>query len=651
MEYSKNQLQPIIKNFGIDVENDTNFKEIIGLFPGQTPYHIWALNLFYNKIASIEIIRAIRMFSIKYKTMINKFELQNIVRYKTKEQIKQLLLEMTGAKAINDVKNCIERFNTAQRGLLKDYMFGKGNTDITPLEASKDEFLKKASLFRKFDNLHIVNRNNVISLLSACYDINSIIKGMKEALKTSYSWNREDLLDFIKRDKRCKDVKVVYDNNGIVVLEIPTFEASRALCYTRTQWCLTREESHFNNYANSSRRSKQYFYFDFNKDERSEVAHVGFTIEGTKIIYAHSTSNANLVTNGVEASINGKSGIMKIEDILDAAHVGMEYFYHLNGLTNYNWNFDSARKFAKEQREMKVVYENKHNGIIIVKASSPSAFNLLCSNTLINYNNLFNDSVEVYCVLDTTKDINNANCMVTVVLTKDMFGSCTILKILNAYEQNMEQKEFFDTFNLTMEDICDIKALKKEIMLHKYIYEKNETEAVNLLNDNDFDVNYKFNEMSPIFVASNNKMYKTIFALLNHPRFDFNTRDAIDEPLLQRFIYDYRRFTMVGGEQTDFANIIKSLINNPNYDCNTVNCNLDSPLMVAAENNITNWIVKLLLAKDGINVNLVNDVNRTALGNAMFFKNEEAVKMLADAHINMTEEDTSLAANYATIVH
>ena len=644
MNYSKKQLQPLITKYNIDVEHDENFRTIIELFDNQTPYQIWAIKLLYEKTASMPLIIAVKKFSLKYQTMISRLQLHNIVSYNDSEKFSQLIHEMAGVKVLVDVKSIIEKFNTSQRTMLREHIFGSATAECTPLQASSDEFRNKCDFLLKFGELPLTTQHNAIKVLSAVSDVRNLVDSIQDSLQNTYKWCKSDLMRFIREDKRCRDVTVVYDKDDIVILEIPTFEAGKALAFTRTQWCLTREESTFRNYANCSSTSKQYFYFDFSKNEISNVAHIGLTIDGEQILYAHDTNNESIVDKKINATVLGKSGMMNIKDILAAANIKMNVFIKLRGLKNFTWNLTDIRKYIKNSANLEEIY--CENNRVIVRIKNHDGFVRLMGHTLIKAEPYFRDTNNVvYGIIDTNVESDDDLCMVALICSKDMFGLLSFNSGVDAYNHSINPSQYLANVKIGVDKILNLKGIQPELLLHKYLCEKDEHSAIELIRNNPkLNVNHCFNDMAPIFVASNNGMWRVITEMFNHPKFNFGIKNAIDEPLLQTLIYDYRRMCVYNGQYIkEFETIIKSLIDNKNYDCNTVNGNLDSPIMVAAESSYTTWIVSYLLDKRDIKLSLVNDVNRTAIGNAMYFGNTEAFNILKNKGIALTDYDKTIS--------
>lgn len=647
-QYSKRQLEPIIKKYGINPTCDEVFNTIIELFDGQTPYHIWAIKSVYGNITTLDNIKRLKVFSDENQTLISKLSKQNLISYNTKEDFKQLNDEIDGILKIALVKRNIEHFNTTQRNMLKNAILMNAGNEVTPLYASRSsKFNKFFNLFKKFETLNDSRRHKLIVSASAVNDdFSFLINMIKDSLNSSYDWNKEDLLGFIKRNDLCKGVKVVHDNGNILVLEIPNFNASRTICGNgRTTWCLTREESYFNQYAGKS-DCRQYFYFDFSKPERDELAHVGFTVNATKgITYAHSTNNNSLIGSGIR--YNGD--VLNIDKVLGNAHISKRVFIHLNELKNYKWDFNNIMEFiAKNGAELPICV-NK-NGFIVVKALSKNAYSKLCGHTLNDVSSIFNSS-DIYIIINTNIDVNDDTSIVSACFAKDKYGILSLNRVVDAYNVDITKNSYFDKIDIPVSSFVNREDIKPEILLHKLIEEGNENEVLKLLSDTkgEFDVNYEFNENCPIFSVIERKMMKAFAELVNHKNFDSSKCNEFGEPLLQALMYVYRCEVIESGkENKEIRSMIESILNSTSYNFNSLGLNLDSPIMVAVERPCTNWILDILIQKEDVEMNFVNDFNWTALGNAMRCGNEYAIKkLLTRSDIKITDSDREVARKHS----
>ena len=118
--------------------------------------------------------------------------------------------------------------------------------------------------------------------------------------------------------------------------------------------------------------------------------------------------------------------------------------------------------------------------------------------------------------------------------------------------------------------------------------------------------------------------------------------DGFGETLLTSLLYIYHGTD--NSERENIGKIIESVINNYNIDINAQNINYDTAVNIASEFEEELWILKILLAKDDVNINVVNDRDRTALTNAINRNNIEAIKLIIQrTDVNIRDIDFSLA--------
>jgi hypothetical protein len=71
-----------------------------------------------------------------------------------------------------------------------------------------------------------------------------------------------------------KNIKPVYDEDNVLVFQVKTYADSKDL--GSVSWCIVRNESYFDSYTIDNQ--KQYFLYDFNKNERENTSMIGFTL-------------------------------------------------------------------------------------------------------------------------------------------------------------------------------------------------------------------------------------------------------------------------------------------------------------------------------------------------------------------------------------
>lgn len=634
--YAKKRLEPIIKKFNIDVENDKVFKAIITLFNGQTDYQMWALKAVFSHVAPLEAITQIKEWAEANPTEICHLSLQNIVSYKTKENFVTLNKEMASLDAMHVVKNFINKFNTEQRRIIKETVLDPIGNAYSAL--SNSQFKSFFKLAKGFETLPQHRQQKFISLMSAVTSFPSIIKHLNDALEESYEWNREDMLSYAQRN--CPDTEVVYDNNNVVILRIPSFESSTKLCGSgRTAWCLTRDKSLFHRYTAENDHAQQFFLFDFNKRENHDLAHVGFSVNPKRgINYAHSTRNNNLMNR---VPVDGRE--WNINEVLKSHNISKEVYIRLKKLVNYKWDKED---FLVKMESMGVKVTELSDGRIIVPFESNSVKQFVLQHTLsadVNENNS-----RAFAVLDFSKTVNNEKSILILFFTKDKYESLSFSKLYDPYCVATTQPNVLGENNLTSDMFVKTNIVDPNILLHKLIDERNIEAAIKLLAENEkVDPNYVFYASMPAIKAITNGDNKLFDALINHPKFDITLTEGFGEPYSHFLILTME--TKLGDRTANLQSWIDmcmSILENPKYDINCLNINDDTTLHCACEQPEFIQIVKYLVNRADVDVNKVNDWGFRPIDVALDLEkvNIEAVKsLLIREDLIITDETNALA--------
>lgn len=643
VNYSKKQLNPLISKYSIDVVNNEVFHKIILMFNEQPNYQVWAIKCVFGGVCPIEVISQIKDWADKNQNEIKNLIKGNIVLYKSQSDIKNLLAEMDGLNMIANTRNTINRFNTNQREMLKNVVF----KNITNgLEAkSSSNFNNHAKLFKNIELLPKHRKEHLINTSSAITNSKFLLEHIKSALLASYDWEKEDMLSFMARN--ASDCSVVFDQGDVVILRVPSFESSKALCgNSRTGWCLTREKGYFNRYVVDPGDAKQYFLFDFSKREDDDLAHIGFTVrQNGGITNAHSTNNNNMLGSGI--NYNGSS--VNIYDALKYCKVPNKVFMTLKELTNYNWNMESFLKFADRMSETIAICFSENNRIV-VHPLNQTALNCLFGHTLINKcdYNVTNDK-KLYVVLDFNLEVNDDNSLVVMEYCKDKYGFESLKRMVNVYNSSLKSSDYLNSVGIQENSFLNREHINPKVLLHKLIDEMKEDDAVALIakEGDEFDVNYEFSMSIPIFKAIEMKQFKVFKSIINHKMFNRETCDEFGESILMSLMFSYICDSSSTDDRKNIKKMIDIILDSKTFDFNVQDINLDTALHTACLKNDLNWVVARLVSNEDVNVNIINDWNCSPLGTAICSKNIEAIKMLVQRKdLIVRAEDFELANEY-----
>lgn len=640
--YSKKQIQPLIDKFKINVETNDAFKDIIVMFNEQTNYQVWAIKAVFGNGILLRNINIIKNWIDENQTDIQHLIKGNIVSYKTVNDFDLLLKEIDGQQKIKLIKSMINRFNTDQRVILNHEIIDSIKDFAQASASSKITFW-----FQVFKGVLTLPKDRIeklISTSSALRDIASLSKHIENALKATYTWNKEDMLGFFERN--CQHSKIVYDNGNIVVVEVGSFSDSQKLCGGgRTGWCLTREERYFKQYVSDYKENKQYFLFDFSKRECEELAHIGFTVkEGHGIVNAHSTKNSSLCSEGIK--INGE--YVNIHKALEMVKLPKSVYIHLKPLTFFEWNVESFLKFISQYKTASISMAKDNRYIINVLDNTVLKY--ILSHTLIDLRAFPIDrNHKVYVMFDFNLSKDDDNCIVALSYEKDSYNFDTLTKIVDAFNVKKTNGNYLSSLGITSDMYLNREVIDAKILLHKLIDENNEAEAIKLIEKegDDFNVNYEFNDRKPIFSAIANNMCELFNKIVSHKTFDYNQTDPLGENILQSLMYMYLDDSSANKDK--IKNMIDIILskNDNEFDFNSKNINDDTAINIAAENPKFIWILENLISRPNININVVNDFNCTVLGNAIRKKNIEGLKLIGRRHdLVVREDDLALAKEF-----
>jgi len=634
LNYSKKQLAPIISKYEIDPEKNTLFHRVIELFASQPNYHVWAVKVIFSGATNIEALERIKAWADANQKVICMLQKNgNLVSYTTKDDFRQLAVEIEGIARIQTVKGVISTFNTDQRHLLEQATNIANINSMTAM--SNKQFTKWFNRLEGFSHLHKSKRNKVIRVLSAVRDNAQLERLIDDALRETYIWDKEDMLNFVKNN--CPNVSVIYDQGPIVILEIPSYDDSHKICYGRTQWCITRSSDYFRQYVTDHKGNRQFFFFDFSKKEDHQLAHVGFTVSPKGgIVNAHSTQNTNMLHEGF--TLDGQR--WNIQRVLVENNIGMSTFMNLKAFSGRAWHMDDIIELIDKTNGATIVLEK--NNVLIVKVSTPAALNQLIGFTLIPRESIMSTSAatsnsttdhNVYVVFNLNVDIKDNDSVIAMNYAKDTYGILSLSNIFTTYGASVDKSNPLSKYGISSDDFIDRGKIDPNILLHKYLDERDEAAAIKLMETegDKLDVNFKFNDHAPVTTAMENKLFGAFSQIVSNKNFDGDIDDQYGENLLQAILWSCYLDPSnkpTPEEEKALRSMLVTLIESGRFDLNFVDMNLDTLINIAAMNPNMLWLLQYLTAMPEVDPNKVNDVDSTAFGNAIRNRNFEGAKIL-----------------------
>lgn len=650
LNYSKKQLKPLIDKYQINTETNALFARIIEMFDGQPNYQLWGVKSVFSQVCLIGDLTQIKEWSDEHQEWIKHLSKGNITAYKTKTDFKLLKSEMDGCLVLKGLRDFIANFNTEQRELLTHHILDRG---VTPAMVKGDSIIKKYSeLFKKIERLPSERKKTLFKTASNVHvngdpkaAVSVITSRIESTLKQTYAWDKEDCIAFVKNNHpKCE---VVFDEGPYLVIQIDSYNSSASICGgSRTLWCITNQSSQWENYVQPrSGKRKQYFFFDFSKPEDDPIAHVGFTIDNRGgILYAQSRQNSSMKGEGI---VYG-DGRMTIEKLFKICGIKMNIFMKLNKNDKYEWNSQSIMlKIGELGPHAKIIVAK--DDIIICGVDSRKAASELIGHTFIDIDPLFEDS-QLFLVFNTNLGPNDEDSIVAITAAKDRFGSLGFRTSKNAYGNAFVGNvyDFLRNHNIPTSELLGDVNIKPELLLHKYIEERNERDAIALVRgNNDLDVNFEFEYTFPVQSAIAMKMFDLFQAIVSHKNYNKNCNDQIAGSVLivMLIIYASDFSDMNPTERETLKSLITSTIKNKSVDFNARDLSGDTALSIACDFPSLSWAVKLLVDIDEVDVNSENDSGITPITNAMTSENREAIEILLNSgRVELTAMDKNVAS-------
>jgi hypothetical protein len=575
-------------------------------------------------VCKLDAILRIADWAANNQTMIQHLLKKNIISYTNKSSIADLKKEITGLNMLSETRHIIDRFNTAQRELLKKALMKEDG-----ISANKSDELKEwHKRLLAMNNLPQYKIDKLISTASALYSLEELKEHVENALQKSYDWNKEDMLAFLRN--HAKDTDIVYDKDNLVVTRMHSFDSCRALCGGgRTGWCLTREQRYFNQYVSDEKGNKQYFVFDFSKKEDNNLAHIGITVNKERgITAAHCTNNNSLLGCGI-ADEKGKN--VDLYKALSLANVPFKLFIKMKPLNIYKWNSKSILNFISDKEgKYALSYANDH--VIVLNILCSEGAQEFCGHTYIPEKYMSpSTETKVYVIVNLDKHYDDTNSLICILIDKDKYGVGTVSGGVGNFNNNVNVEEELKEIGITVSDFYNREEIDHRILLHKLIDEGDEKGAIELIDKEgeDFDVNYVFSGVTPIFSAIQSKRMDVIMKLLKHPKLNTSTKDPFHTCILSCLIYEYKSSSEPSEEKDKkYEEAISYIINDERFDLNICDINNDTPLHVACEYPKYKWVAEKLIKSPRVNVNILSDLNTTPITNAIRRNNKEIMMLL-----------------------
>lgn len=645
MNYNKKQMQPLIDKFQINPETNKLFAKIIEMYDNQPNYQIWAVKGVFSQTFDFDTLAKIHDWSVLNQQLIKSLEKKNIVSYSNKSAIAQLLREMNALDNVAIIKDTISHFNTDQRKMLTDAILPR---EMNGLEAARDSLIKSwGDIFSKFNKLSSFRKNNFYTRASEVRDINELQNLIKDAILATYTWNKEDFMSYLENNTKGCDV--VFNQGPYVILRIPNFELSKKLCGGgRTQWCLTMQKSHWDNYVGGTDRD-QYFLFDFSRRETDPFAHIGFTIQkGYGIVEAQSCDNEPMISD----YSNGRE-TLNINSALAKVGAKMSTFIHLDKSAEFKWDINSMLEFIQKYPGLFAIAYDKDNRYVI-NCLENDGVRKLAGHTMVRTGNFPVDNInKEYVMIDMNLPVNDDKAVIVMRYQKDQYGDVTLKDCRDLFNADLSNGKYFASIGMSPNDFLNREAIDPSIMLHKLIDEHDEVGAIKLIEENidKIDVNMEFNMRVPVFSALNASMFNLFGKIVSNPKFNSRVADGFGETILQSLMYVYsaEEVSPSSDDEKKLVNMITAILKNDVFDFNARDIAQDTALTIACQYPKMAWIVKELAANSKVDVNTPNCFGNNPVTLCISNKNLDALKELGKRPDLIVGEETRKMAKNAGV--
>lgn len=617
------EIKKLIEKYAIMTETNTLYQSIMNLFEGQPNYQAWAIRMVFSNILNYDQLTEIAQWAHSNGQLISSLKKKNIVAY-NKRDVTSLLQEMQTLTKEKVIKDVISYFNTEQRRLLTEWYQSSCGTTFT-LDSIYD-------MFNKFMHMPMARKQKFYSTCSAVRSTSTLLSLIQDCLSESYDWQlgKEDLIRYI--NNVTKDCDITYNNDNIVVVEVPSFESSHRLCGSgRTQWCISREVGYWRSYVTDyDNKRRQFFIFDFNRKETDAFAHIGFTVQkGRGIVEAQTCNNFSMMNNYTQGNET-----YNIYSFMEKNKIPVDAFMRLPKNLGYEWKASVFTKIVKNNSTSASILYHQ-DGFMVIAFKGNSLLSSIFEKGFIGFDNFApNSSCRIVAVLNFNLKQDDAHAVTIIKLEKDAYEQEDVKYAENLYGQKLDVNHIEEIIQLPIDKFVSNKELDPNILLHKYIDTNKEDKAIQLLCSDagkNIDVNFEYNSKLPIYMAINQRMAKLFDVIVNHPTFNPAISDGLGETLVDSIIYLIASAKMLQISHDDLnllAYMLTSIMNVPHYNFNIRKLNNETTLHTVCEFPQLSKVAVNLISRKYIDVNAVNDSNDTALSISLKNKNMDAVSAL-----------------------
>ena len=407
----------------------------------------WVIRMMRNHSLGFWFAKRIYEFITYYPTAINKLSKHTPNAYKTKEDIKSLLVEIDMIIYNENVKPIINMFNTNQRKILSC-------TDLT---------LKQLFLLKKLENLTSVQIVNFIKKVSNIDNLDEIFSLLEKSTDNVFEWNKDSVLTYIEENEL--SCNVIYDKGNLLILSIFDFEAISRLAKL-TNWCISKQKRYWRDYiTNKNGNAFQYIIMNFDQKEDAELSMIGVTADKFGYItHSHTFTNFSLVEcEYYNVNITNVFNIaeMDIRAILHKLEIPNSVFSK-EKLFSFNWEKEAVLKelenYMKYTNKVKIIHQDTDKLVIFANISIISSiFHIENIFRLIRLKQERDGEAECVICFDFSKKENDQDSMYILVKGYESQYDIEYIKMI------CNKNETIPIVNI--DKICDYFSIKLDLVL------------------------------------------------------------------------------------------------------------------------------------------------------------------------------------------
>ena len=279
-----------------NIERNVKFQEIRNMLGDKLGWMSLFVYLHFREGTTIEELRSIFDDMCRYNHLLAKLRrnVSNYIDPKILNNSEQLIDDLEDIKRYSKLKKFIDEFNSE---LKRDYA-------QTP-KFFKDKLVDIASAFDELgkDESGKIDAENQRNIQKRFFNKIGRYKTVRELTAAAESFlqseSNANVAAFYKAIDRCQrkygdyGVKVLYDESGLLIMEVLSFAACKEL-FSNTSWCIAQYLTQWDNYVGGeSVYNKQYSILNFNLPQSDRKSIIGITIEpGQKVRACHLKDDA-----------------------------------------------------------------------------------------------------------------------------------------------------------------------------------------------------------------------------------------------------------------------------------------------------------------------------------------------------------------------